>query len=119
MDLMPTFLELAGARYPQDKVPMRGESARAYLAGDADAVHGEEYVTTLAYQQRAYVRQGDWKLMTLAQPFNEQDFALYNLVDDPGETTDLSAQFPEKRAELLQLWRRERRALGITLPEDL
>jgi arylsulfatase len=119
MDLMPTFLELAGARYPEDKVPMQGESARAFLAGDADAVHGDDYVTTLAYQQRAFVRQGDWKLMTLEQPFDERDFALYNLVDDPGETTNLSAQYPEKRFELLQLWRHERRALRITLPEDL
>jgi arylsulfatase len=119
MDLMPTFLELAGARYPDDKVPMRGESARAFLAGEADVVHAEDYVTTLSYQQRAFVRQGTWKLMTLEQPFDERDFALYNLADDPGETTDLSAQHPEKRAELLQLWRRERRALGITLPEDL
>jgi arylsulfatase len=119
MDLMPTFLELAGARYPEDKVPMLGESARAFLAGEADAVHGDDYVTTLAYQQRAFVRRGDWKLMTLEQPFHERDFALYDLANDPGETTDLSAQFPEKRLELLQLWRRERRALGITLPEDL
>jgi arylsulfatase len=119
MDLMPTFLELAGARYPEDKVPMRGESARAFLAGETEVVHGDDYVTTLAYQQRAFVRQGNWKLMTLEQPFDERDFALYNLADDPGETTDLSAQNPEKRAALLQLWRRERRALGITLPEDL
>jgi arylsulfatase len=116
---MPTFLELAGAQYPEDKLPMLGESARAFLAGEADAVHGDDYVTTLAYQQRAFVRQGNWKLMTLEQPFDERDFALYDLADDPGETTDLSAQHPEKRLELLQLWRRERRALGITLPEDL
>jgi arylsulfatase len=82
-------------------------------------VHGDDYVTTLAYQQRSFVRQGAWKLMTLEQPFDEQDFELYNLVDDPGETTDLSRQYPEKRAELLQLWRQQRRQLGITLPEDL
>jgi arylsulfatase len=119
MDFMPTFLELAGAHYPSDKVAMRGESARAFLAGEADVVHAEDYVTTLSYQQRAFVRQGSWKLMTLEQPFDERDFALYDLANDPGETTDLSAQHPEKRAELLQLWRRERRALGITLPEDL
>ena len=98
---------------------MRGESARAFLAGEADAVHGDGYVTALAYQQRAFVRRGDWKLMTLEQPFDERDFELYNLAADPGETTDLSAQYPEKRLELLQLWRGERRSLGITLPEDL
>jgi hypothetical protein len=57
--------------------------------------------------------------MTLEQPFDERDFALYNVADDPGETTDLSSEYAEKRTELLQLWRRERGALGITLPEDL
>jgi arylsulfatase len=119
MDLMPTFLELAGARYPDDKVPMRGESARSFLMGEASAVHGDDYVTTFSYQQRGFTRQGNWKLMTLEQPFDERDFALYDLAHDPGETADLSAQYPEKRAELLRLWRRERRALGITLPEDL
>jgi arylsulfatase len=119
MDFMPTFLELAGATYPQDKAQPLGESVRAYLAGEAEDVHGDDYVTTLAYQQRSFVRQGAWKLMTLEQPFDEQDFELYNLVDDPGETTDLSRQYPEKRAELLQLWRQQRRQLGITLPEDL
>jgi arylsulfatase A-like enzyme len=73
----------------------------------------------MAYQQRAFVRRGDWKLMTLDQPFDERDFALYNVANDLGETTDLSEQYPEKRSELLELWRQERRKLGITLPEDL
>ncbi|HEY5567434.1 MAG TPA: sulfatase-like hydrolase/transferase, partial [Gammaproteobacteria bacterium] len=119
MDLMPTFIELAGARYPDDKVPMLGESTWGYLSGESETVHDADYVMTFAYQQRAFVRQGDWKLMTLEQPFDERDFALYNVVDDPGETTDLSLQYPEKRAELLRLWRGERRRLGIMLPEDL
>jgi arylsulfatase len=75
MDLMPTFLELAGARYPEDKVPMRGESAWSFLSARADAVHADDYVTTLAYQQRAFVRQGDRKLITLGQPLEERDLA--------------------------------------------
>jgi arylsulfatase len=119
MDLMPTFLELARGEYPADKTPMLGESAARFLAGEADAVHADSYVTTLAYQQRAYVRRGDWKLLTLEQPFDERDFALYNLADDPGETTDLSREHPDIRAQMLTLWRAERRKVLITLPEDL
>jgi arylsulfatase len=119
MDFMPTFLELAGATYPRDKAQPLGASVREYLAGEADEVHGEDYVTTLAYQQRAFVRQGDWKLMTLERPFDERDFELYDLAEDPGETVDLSQRYPEKRAELLRLWRQQRGQLGITLPEDL
>ena len=118
-DLMPTFLELAGASYPDDKAPMVGESAWGFLSGRAEHVHDTDYVTTLAYEQRAYVRQGDWKLLTLEKPFDERDFELYDLARDPGETIDLSAAEPARRASMLELWRRERRRLGITLPEDL
>jgi arylsulfatase len=118
-DLMPTFLELANARYPSDKAQPVGESAAAFFAGAAERVHGDDYVSTLAYNQRAYVRQGDWKLMTLEQPFDERDFALYDLARDPGEVHDLSTQFPARRDALLQLWRQERLRFGITLPEDL
>ena len=118
-DFMPTFLELAGADYPEDKAPMVGESAWSFLSGRADRVHSDDYVTTLAYNQRAFVRQGDWKLLTLEQPFDERDFELYDLSRDPGEVTDLSLAEPARRRTLLELWRRERRRLGITLPEDL
>jgi len=119
MDLAPTFIELAGARYPADKAPMLGRSAVEYLRGHADAVHDNDYVTTFAYSQRAYVRLGNWKLLTLEQPFDERDFALYNLADDPGESVDLSLSNPRKYNEMLQLWRTQRRHLGIVLPEDL
>jgi arylsulfatase A-like enzyme len=119
LDLMPTFVDLAGAAYPEDKLPMLGESALPFLAREADEIHGADYVTTLNYQQRSFVRQGDWKLMTLDQPFDERDFELYNLADDPGETTDLSNKYQAKRLEMLELWRQERRRFGIVLPEDL
>jgi len=119
MDLMPTFLELAGAAYPADKVPMRGESARAFLAGAAGAVHDDRYVTILSQAQRAFIRRGSWKLVSNDEPFDETSFALYDVAEDPGETTDLSETHPEIRDSLIELWRTERRAVGIILPEDL
>jgi arylsulfatase len=118
-DLMPTFLDLAGASYPADKAPMVGESAWPFLAGAADAVHDDKHVTVVSHLQRSALRQGDWKLVTLAQPFDERHFALYDVAHDPGETTDLSSQHPDKRAALLELWRMKRREYGIVLPEDL
>lgn len=118
-DLTATFVDLAGTGFPADKAPLIGESAAEFFAGHAGRVHDGDYVTTLAYQQRAFVRQGDWKLMTLVQPFDENDFELYNLADDPGETTDLADAYPEKFSEMLELWRAERRRFGIILPEDL
>ena len=119
MDLAPTFLELAGARYPDDKAPMLGESAWPYFSGRADTVHDDDYVTVFTHRQYASIRQGDWKLLSLEQPFDERYFTLHNLAEDPGEAIDLSPANPGKRAELLELWRSERVRLGIVLPEDL
>lgn len=121
MDLAPTFLELAGAQYPTDGsvAPMLGESIRALLAGQSDSVHDVDYVTTLFHRGQAFLRQGRWKLTALERTFHEDHFALYDVVADPGEVHDLSAEAPQQREYLLELWRQQREKLGITLPTDL
>ena len=121
MDLAPTFLDLAGATYPEreDIEPMRGKSLRAFWAGETEAVHGDEYVTIHAHGAQAMLRRGDWKLLNTEFPFDESTLELFNLARDPGETTNLRDQEPEIFQELLDLWRSERRAAGIVLPQDL
>ena len=44
------------------------------------------------------VRLGDWKL---SRDTKRKIDALYNLADDPAEKKDLSAEFPEKKAQLI------------------
>ena len=121
MDLAPTFIELAKAHYPDDGSvrPMLGASITGFLAGKVNRVHAEDYVTTLYHDGRAYLRQGDWKISNLEPPFDESAFELFNLALDPGEATNLAGAKPAKLAELIELWRSQRRQLGIILPEDL
>ncbi len=121
MDLAPTFLELAGTEYPDDPglYPILGESMTNVLAGNTHAVHDENYTTVLSHGGRAYVRQGDWKLVNLEPPFDERRLELFNLAQDPGEATNLASREPARVRALLELWRTERRRLGIILPEDL
>lgn len=121
MDLAPTFLELAGVGYPagDDRPPMQGKSIKGLLSGTSPQVHGDDYVTAMFHNGRAYLRQGDWKISTLSEPFDESAFELHDLARDPGETTDLAGSHPEKLAELIELWRAERKRFGIVLPEDL
>ncbi len=121
MDLAPTFLDIAGAQYPEGGLvqPMLGESMTRFLAGEADVVHDEEYVTTLYHGGRAYLRQGNWKISNLEPPFDEADFELFDLATDPGEANNLADDEPEKLAELIDLWGEERERLGIILPQDL
>jgi len=85
--------------------PMRGESINAFLA--------------LSHKGRVLVRQGKWKLSNLEPPFDEDELGLFDLDADPGETHNLAESKAEKYQELLELWRTERRNLGIVLPQDL
>jgi len=121
MDLAPTFLELAGADYPAGGTiqPMRGESINDVLNGRSDIVHEENYVTVHSHGGRSLIRKGNWKLTNLNRPFDEAEFELFNLELDPGETTNLADSEPDKYQEMLELWRVERKALGIVLPQDL
>jgi arylsulfatase len=62
------------------------------------------------------VRKGDYKLLRLVQPFGPEDWQLYNLAKDPGETTDLSERMPKLRSEMIDIWKSYAQATGVILP---
>lgn len=121
MDLAPTFIELAGARYSADSSvkPILGESINSLFTGESDSVHDDQYVAAGYHSGRTYLRQGKWKISTLEPPFDEKFFELHNLSVDPGEAHNLAEAEPEKLTELTKLWQKKRKELGIVLPEDL
>ena len=43
---------------------------------------------------KAYIK-GNWKILRLPQPFGSGQWQLFDLEKDPGETTDLSAKYPD------------------------
>jgi hypothetical protein len=59
------------------------------------------------------------KLVTDSTPFDESLFMMYDLATDPGETNDLSEEMLDEHKQLIELWRAERKRLGIVLPQDL
>ena len=65
------------------------------------------------------IRKGKWKLTNLERPFDEANLELFNLEADPGETSNLAEAEPGKFQEMLELWREQRKELGIVLPQDL
>jgi arylsulfatase A-like enzyme len=120
-DLAPTLLEVAGATYPADLDasgvrPMTGTSMLPLLAGEADRVHPPTELLALSHGMHAYVRMGDWKLVSSDQYRGEGTFQLFELSSDPGETTDLSERFPERRAELLDSLAAFRARVDVVLP---
>ncbi len=121
MDIAPTLIDLSGGVYPAggEVRPMLGETMLPLLSGRSDRVHDDHYVTTLYHLGRAFVRQGRWKLVTREGPFDESRFELYDLDVDPGEARDLKTEEPDVYGRMIELWREERRKLGIILPGDL
>lgn len=111
MDLAPTFLEIAGATYPQ-KVgsapirPMLGESMLSFLQGKSVAVHDSTYATGLWSGGNMSFRRGRWKLANTERPYREDRLQLFDVENDPGETRDLSKVLPATYAAMLEAWRR-------------
>lgn len=106
-DLMPTVLEMTGTAYPSafkgnTLHPLIGNSLLPMLKGTSveQVAKGMGYEL---FEMKAYIR-GNWKILRLPVPLASGDWQLYDLSKDPGETTDLSAEFPEIRQELIALW---------------
>lgn len=107
-DLMPTILELTGATYPAEykgnKIhPMIGLSMMPILQGKAETVRQQEGIGYELFEMKAYIR-GHWKVLRLPIPMGTGKWELFDLSKDPGETTDLSAQFPDTLNQLVSAW---------------
>ena len=120
MDITPTILELAGVQHPstfkgRDIVPMQGKSWVDMLAGKTKSPRtSDDWLGWELFGNRA-IRQGDWKISWLYEPFGTYDWQLFNLADDPGEQYDLSDKFPEKKQTLIALWDEYVKTNGVVI----
>jgi arylsulfatase A-like enzyme len=118
MDLLPTFLELAGTEHPgttyrdQDIYPLRGKSLLPVFNGDSESVHTEDYIA-YEFMGRKSLRQGDWKIVLMPAPGIDSQWNLYNLSSDPSEQKNLALENPEKLAEILSLWKLYEEEIGL------
>lgn len=100
-DITPTLLDMAGAGpAPPDSVSMDGRSLLPVLTGEASDVYGPEDAVGIEVSGNAALYKGDYKIVRNLQPWGDGAWRLFNLADDPGETTDLAAVQPDKLAEL-------------------
>ncbi|WP_164100749.1 sulfatase family protein [Candidatus Laterigemmans baculatus] len=118
MDLLPTFAHLAGTEPPGDRI-IDGKDIRPLLTRvSAETPHEAFYYYHV--DQLQAVRSGRWKLHLAIEPVSLQPTAkpqtrpaqLYDVVADPGETTNLIAQHPEVVARLEKLAEQARTDLG-------
>ena len=102
-DLMPTLRDLTGSA-PYEN--MDGISLLPLLEGKkGQKEHDFLYFEFQELNGRQAVRKGPWKLVHMDIRGKSPRFELYNLDSDPGETTDLASDMPEKVSELRTIMR--------------
>jgi arylsulfatase A-like enzyme len=116
-DFYPTLLQIAGGKADPDRV-IDGVSLVPLLRGTGGLKREALYWHYPHYSNQGgkpggAVRQGDYKLI---ESYEDGRLELYNLKDDLGETTDLSAKLPGKAKELHQLLKAWRKAVNAQMP---
>jgi len=121
-DIMPTILDIAGITAPkkyqgQTLAPMRGKSLQGVLAGTQGEAYAEADFVGGEMQNGKWMRQGDFKAVSVAPPYGTGTWHLYNLAKDPGETQDLAQNLPEKLQQLQAAWEEYADSVGVILTE--
>lgn len=103
IDIVPTVLDLAGARAPtmwDDKPvpPAPGRSLVPNFTKDGAVTHDELW---WAHEGNRAIRMGDWKLVAAGA---NGPWELYDLSTDRGEMKNLAAEQPAKARELEERW---------------
>ena len=101
IDLMPTFIDMAGGSYPdtlfgRNLTPMEGISFLPALKGEPQEEHETLYWEHLGYNA---IRHDNWKLVS-----EGSEWQLYDLENDRTELNNLAATYPEKVQQLSEMW---------------
>ena len=122
MDLMPTFLSVAGAGYPEEYngetiVPLQGRSLLPLLSGQSSDEYESRQIGWSAYGMDAY-RQGHWKALRLPEPYGNGAWQLYDLEADPGELHNLASVSPDRVEILARGWQNYADSNGVIQPDS-
>jgi arylsulfatase A len=97
-DLFPTICQIVGIPLPADRV-IDGTSIVPLFAGRTierdQPLYWRNHLAPEQY--KVGLREGDWKIVGSN---DLKTFELYNLQEDPQETTDLASRYPERFAKM-------------------
>ncbi len=96
MDIFPTIVDLLGLPTKALLDVRDGESIADLFKGKSP---GRTHGIPFRFTKNAALIDGDYKLITTNQ--GRDIWELYNLKDDPGETSNLSEEHPERFARML------------------
>jgi arylsulfatase len=117
-DIVPTVLDLAhvsvtpGHFAGRIAQPIDGLSWKQFLASGTAVYSASKPVGTELFGSRS-LRQGDWKITDIS----DGKWHLFDVARDPGETHDLSADEPARKAALVKAWDAYARDVGVVMPD--
>ncbi len=108
-DIMATFIDLAGAKYPNEyngnKIfPLEGKSLVPLIKGHNVPIHTEPIFWE--HEGNKAVRLGKYKLVVAWNKQNPDNWELYDMETDRTEIQNLANQFPEKVKEMKDMWQK-------------
>ena len=114
-DLMPTFADLAGTEAPEND----GISLLPILNGKPSDQEEHDYLYWEFPQSNGWVavRIGEWKGVLQKVNKGNNEMELYNIKEDPRETTDLAASHPEIVEKMWEIVRENHEDSVIDIPK--
>ncbi len=108
-DLFPTIINIVGADTPADHI-IDGLPLQTLLTGNPDQNRGEVFLMHYPHSPHrsdyfTCYRNGDWKVIYHYFPTKVSDgshYQLYNLADDPFESTNLAESSPDKLTAMMK-----------------
>jgi arylsulfatase/uncharacterized sulfatase len=111
MDIAPTLLQYAGVDDPDGAIV--GRSLEPVISGTAEAVYQPGDAVGFEVSGNSAILKGPWKITRNQKPHGDGKWRLYNIEQDPGETTDLSEAKPEVFADMLAEYQAYSKRVGV------
>lgn len=95
-DIFPTLLGILGVDTEKGTQPLDGTNIFPFIQNKSET---RETFIAFKFQKQQAIMDNQFKLYSAD---NGENFALFDLLNDPGETTDIASDNPQKTAKLSQ-----------------
>jgi len=118
-DITPTILALTGAdrvpeRFGGRKIePITGKDLSPLLRGSVEHVYQPDEYAAYEVAGNAALFSGRYKIVLNRKPLGDNEWYLFDIVNDPGETRDLKAHYPRQFQHMLNLYQRYSEETGV------
>lgn len=123
IDIMPTLLDMVGIQKPDTfngkaVLAMKGKSFTKVLSGESERTYSNTEYVGGEMGNGKWMRKGNYKAQMVPTPYGTNEWKLFDLSVDPGETTDISDEKPELLEELKTAWSAYSKDVGVILSDQ-